>query len=330
MSDSSIHKKITSTPTHTTHPDIIVRGDLDSLDHGFFDLTPRDFATARDTNTIKDKYSTKDTTTFKGKLAEFSADPENRILLTFATSMTGLITTALSIMGICHGIDLLPIAEPIKTIMGVVAFMTILLSAVGIPIYKSEKHGLCNFNNPDFLLSRQDKKAFTHAEFVSTPRAVTERLDPCHLAYIHNLHTIFTNDEDILNTLDFSELRQAYDNYMDLFVFLSVNEEAISHELYHDYREELRHRGTKLSDEIAAINTLIRKHKESHKELTRAQHEITQNMLDADALRAMPLVKPEDARSTANNHTPVDGDSDIRCTKAHPHTNLIPRSAKTH
>ncbi len=312
MPDSSIHKKITSTPTHTTHPDIIIRGNLDSLDHGFFDLVPRDFTTARDTNIIKNKYSTKDTTTFKGKLAEFSANRENRMLLTSVAFIATPIIALLGLMAVSFSIDLLPIAESIKTPIATIMGMTFLLSIVGIPVYKSEQHGLCNFNTPEFLLSRQDKKAFIRAEFVSTPRAVTERLDPCHLAYVHNLHTIFTNDEDILNTLDFSEMRQAYDNYMDLFVFLSVNEEVISHELYHDYREELRQRGTKLSDEIAAVNTLIRKHKESHKELTRAQHEITQNMLDADALRAMPLVKPEDARSTANNHTPVDGDSDTK------------------
>ena len=41
-------------------------------------------------------------------------------------------------MGVCHGIDLLPIVEPIKTIMGVVAFMTMLLFPVGITVYKSE------------------------------------------------------------------------------------------------------------------------------------------------------------------------------------------------
>lgn len=96
---------------------------------------------------------------------------------------------------------------------------------------------------------------------------------------------------------------------MDLFVFLSANEEAISHTLYHNYREELRQRGTKLSDEIAAVNTLIREHKESQKELTRAQHEITQDMLDADALRAMPLAKPEETRGSDNNHAAVDGGS---------------------
>ena len=315
MSDSFIDKKITSTPTHTTHPDIIIRGNLDSLDHGFFDLVPRDFATARDTNIIKNKYSTKDTTTFKGKLAEFSANRENRMLLTALALMSTPIIALLSFAGVSFGLELLPITEAIKKPMATIMGILSLILAVGIPIYKSEQHGLCNFNTPEFLLSRQDKKAFTRAEFVSTPRAVTERLDPCHLAYIHNLHTIFTNDEDILNTLDFSELRQAYDSYMDLFVFLSVNEEAISHTLYHDYREELRQRGTKLSDEIAAVNTLIREHKESQKELTRAQHEITQNMLDADALRAMPLVKPEDARAITNNHTAIDGDSDIKQQK---------------
>lgn len=308
MTDLPIHKKITSTPTHTTHPDIIVRGNIDNLDHGFFDLIPRDFATAREVNVINNKYSHKDTTTFKGKLAEFSADPENRILLALAASMGGLITIPLSIMGVCHSIDLLPIVEPIKTIMGVVAFMTMLLFPVGITVYKSEKHGLCNFNTPEFLLSRKDKKAFTHAEFISAPRAVTERLGRYHLVYVRSLYTIFSNGDDILNTLDFSELRQDYDNYMDLFVFLSANEEAISNELYRDYCDELHNRGTQLSDEITDIDTLIKRHKESRTELTRAQHEITQDMLDADALRAMPLTKPEEAHVTANR-TAVDGGS---------------------
>jgi len=309
MTDSPIHKKITSTPTHTTRPDIVVRGNLENLDHGFFDLVPRDFATARDVNAIKNKYSLKDTNTLKGKLAEFSTDLENKMLLAIGAFIGTVIIALLGLRGVSFGIDLLPVAEPIKTTIGVVMNMAFLLSIVGIPVYRSEKHGLCNFNTPEFLLSRKDKKEFTRAEFVSAPRAVTERLDPCHLAYVHNLHTIFTNNEDILDTLDFSELRQAYDNYMDLFVFLSANEEAISHKLYHDYREELRRRGTKLSDEIAAVNTLIKKHKESRTELIRAQHEITQDMLDADALRAMPLTNPEDTRGIVNS-TAVDGDSD--------------------
>lgn len=308
VTDSSIHKKITSSPTYKTHPDIIVRGNLDNLEHGFFDLVPRDFATARNVNIIKNKYSTKDATTLKGKLAEFSTDLENRMLLAIVTFAGGFITAMLGFIGLPFAIGPLPVAEPIKITIGVIMSMAFLFSIVGIPVYKSEQHGLCNFNTPEFLLSRKDKKAFTRAEFVSVPRAVTERLDPCHLVYVHNLHAIFTNDEDILDTLDFSELRQAYDNYADLFVFLSANEEAISHTLYHDYREELRRRGTRLSDEIAAVNTLIKKHKESRTELARAQHEITQDMLDADALRAMPLVSPEKAHITANR-TAVDGDS---------------------
>lgn len=308
MTDLPIHKKITSTPTHTTHPDIIVRGNLDNLDHGFFDLIPRDFATAREVNVIKNKYSLKDTATLKSKLAEFSTDQENRMILAIGAFIGTVIIALLGLRGVSFGIDLLPVAEPIKTTIGVVMNMAFLLSIVGIPVYKSEKHGLCNFNTPEFLLSRKDKKAFTRAEFVSAPRAVTERLGRYHLVYVRNLHTIFGNDEDILDTLDLSELRQAYDNYIDLFVFLSANEGAISHKLYRDYCEELHNRGTKLSDEITAINALIKEHKESRTELARGQHEITQDMLDADALRAMPLINIEEAHVTANR-TAVDGDS---------------------
>lgn len=79
-----------------------------------------------------------------------------------------------------------------------------------------------------------------------------------------------------------------------LFVFLTTNEDAISSNLYNEYRNEIRRRGNQLNSEIVAITTLIKKHKESQAELTRGQHEITQDMLDADALRAMPLIKPED------------------------------------
>ena len=130
------------------------------------------------------------------------------------------------------------------------------------------------------------------------PASAMQRIDPYYAVYTHNVQYILGRDKEILDTLDLSELRQAYDSYVDLFVFLKTNEDAISSNLYNEYRNEVRRRGNQLNSEIATITTLIKEHKDSQEELTRGQHEITQDMLDADALRAMPLIKPEDADRT--------------------------------
>ena len=294
MTDSNIDKKIVDTPTHQTNPDLIIQGNLDSITSNFNHYTPRDFNTAYNVTTICNKYIEKNTHTWKSKLAEFSNTPDNRFLLIFASSMLWLPMSLGLIMAVSYGIDTIPIPNHIKNPIGVVAIITILISMVAIPIYKSEKHGLCNFNTPEFLLSHADKKTITKSEFVTIPAAVIQRIDPYYAVYTHNVQDILGHDKEILDTLDLSELRQAYDSYVDLFVFLTTNEDAISHNLYNEYRNEVRRRGTQLNSEIVAITTLIKKHKESQKELTRGQHEITQDMLDADALRTMPLIKPED------------------------------------
>ena len=281
MTESNIDKKIVDTPTHQTNPDLIVSGDLKKLLCNFSERTPINFATARAISTIQSKYLLRDDSSFKQKLAEFSSDPEHRLFISGSILMSLPVSSILLVLSA----DILPISDSITMpIVGFIMF-AIAISAVFIPQ---------NFNTPKFLLSREDKKMFTESEFVTMPAPVIQRIDPYYAVYTHNVQGILSHNKEILDTLDLSELRQAYDNYVDLFVFLKANEDAISSNLYNEYRNEVRRRGNQLNSKIVAITTLIKEHKESQKELTRGQHEITQDMLDADALRAKPLIKPED------------------------------------
>lgn len=285
MTESNIDKKIIDTPTRQTNPDLIVSGDLEKLLYSFSERTPINFATAREISAVQNKYLLRDDSSFKQKLAEFSSDPEHRLFISGSILMLLPVSSIL----LAFVADVLPISDTIT--MPIVGFIILALaiSAVFIP------HDL---NTPQFLLSHEDKKMVAKSEFVTIPTAVIQRINPYYAVYTRNVQGILNLNKEILDTLDLSELRQAYDSYVDLFVFLKTNEDAISHNLYNEYRNEVRRRGTQLNSEIVTVDKLIKEHKKSQAELTRGQHEITQDMLDADALRAMPLIKPEDTDKT--------------------------------
>lgn len=281
MTKSNIDKKIVDTPTHQTNPDLIVSGDLEKLLCSFSERTPINFATAREISAVQNTYLLRDDSSFKQKLAKFHSDPDNRLFSLWLALMLLPISSVSLIIGAIE----LPISNTIT--MPIIGFI-MLTFVIGI-VYMPQ-----DLNTPKFLLSREDKKMVTKSEFVAIPASAIQRIDPYYAVYTHNVQNILGHDKEILDTLNLSELRQAYDSYVDLFVFLKTNEDAISSNLYNEYRNEIRRRGNQLNSEIVTITTLIKEHKESQKELTRGQHEITQNMLDADALRARPLIKPED------------------------------------
>lgn len=285
MTESNIDKKIVDTPTHQTNPDLIVSGDLEKLLCNFSERTPINFATAREISAIQNTYLLRDNSSFKQKLAKFNSDPENRLLILWSSLILLPVSSVLLIIGATE----LPISNIITTPIAILFILALIIGIINITK---------DLETPKFLLSRKDKKVVTKSEFITMPATAIQRIDPYYTVYTHNVQYILGHDKEILDTLNLSELRQAYDSYVDLFVFLKTNEDAISSNLYNEYRNEVRRRGNQLNSEIVTITTLIKEHKESQKELTSGQYEITQDMLDADALRAMPLTKPEDADRT--------------------------------
>ena len=292
------HKKIIDKPTYKTNPDTIVHGNLKEIIPVTSNLAPRDFDTARRVHAIRNKYLDKDDSTFKGKLANIitDPDPERRV----AVDLTVAAAAGLSMLFILFGGSFVVDElfhfdnDPASNIVGRI-LVTIL--ALALPIAGTVKAGTYH-DTPYFVLSRAEKKAFKNAEFVAIDSPVKYRvLDPQISIRASKLTALFDNDEDTSDTVDFSHLRHAYDNYMDLYVFCQANADAMSHNVFAEYQDELLRRGALLEQEIKNVNTLIEDNAESYAELTRGQRDMEQEMLDDDIRRAMPLAAPEELES---------------------------------
>lgn len=99
-------------------------------------------------------------------------------------------------------------------------------------------------------------------------------------------HKVNTIMEHSVNT---SNLRQPYDDYMDLLVFLRTNRNAISRTLYSEYIEELKKRRAHLDKELDYAVAEADAYRNAEEEYQEDRKRMTQDMRDDDALRAMPL-----------------------------------------
>lgn len=292
------HKKIIDKPTHKTNPDTIVHGNLKEIIPMTSNLSPRDFDTARRVHAIRNKYLDKDDSTFKGKLANIitDPDPQRRAAVDLTIAATAVLSMLIILFGGSFVVDELlhSVNDPISDIVGSILVSVL---ALALPLATTIKVGTYH-DTPYFVLSRAEKKVFKNAEFVAIDSPVKYRvLDPQVSIRTSKLTALFDNDEDTLDTVDFSHLRHAYDNYMDLYVFCQANADAMSHDVFTEYQDELLRRGALLEQEIKNVNTLIEGSVESYAELTRGQRDMAQRMLDEDIRRAMPLAAPEELES---------------------------------
>lgn len=292
------HKKIIDKPTHKTNPDTIVRGNLKEIIPMTSNLAPRDFDTARRAHAIRNKYLDKDDSTFKGKLTNILADPdpEHRVAVDLAVAAAAALSMLFILLVGSFVVDELlhSVNDPISDIVGSILVSVL---ALALPLAAAIKAGTYH-DTPYFVLSRAEKKAFKNAEFVAIDSPVKCRvLDPQVSIRTSKLTALFDNDENTLDTVDFSHLRHTYDSYMDLYVFCQANADSMSHDVFAEYQDELLRRGALLEQEIKNVNTLIEDNAESYAELTRGQRDMEQEMLDDDIRRAMPLAAPEGLES---------------------------------
>lgn len=284
------HKKVIDKPTHKTSPDIVVRGQLDNVVGNVTELAPRDFNTARRINDIKNKYLFDNPKSIKRKIEHFFSDDDHQCIVAPLFIMGVAANFLLVVCSFTYIVDLLPIYDPIKQI---VILIGLAASVPGVP-WAMSKLLNTSTDTAHIALSRKDRKAFTNAEFVNLDYRLPHQLDPYARTYVLNINELFNYDEDILDTIDLSEVRQAYDNYIDLYAFLRVNADVMSQSLYTEYRDELHRQGTALNHEINVLHKLIRDNEESKAELLSQQQEITQDMIDDDVRRAMPLIKTKE------------------------------------
>ena len=283
-------KKVIDKPTYKTNPGIIIRRSAKDIIHTINNYAPRDFNTAREVNTIKNKYLFDDPKSIKRKLERFLFESNYDFIIATLLFITVIASFLLLLFSFTYIIDMLPIYDFIKQILFAIGLIA---SILGGP-WAVPKVLDTYTDTAYFTLSHKERKAFAQAEFVNLDYRLPQQLDPYARTYVLNINALFDHDEDILDTVDLSEIRRAYDNYMDLYVFLRVNANIMSQSLYTEYKDELHRRGTTLNHEIVELNKLIKSNKESKAELLSQQQEIAQDMIDDDVRRAMPIVKPNE------------------------------------
>lgn len=280
-------KKVIDKPTYKTSPGIIIRRRANHIIHTVNHYAPRDFNTAREVNAIKNKYLFDNPKSIKRKLERFLFESNYDFIIAPLLFITVIASFLLLLFSFTYIVDILPIYDFIKQILFAIGLIA---SILGGP-WAIPKIIDTYTDTAYFALSHKDRKAFAQSEFVYLDYKLPQQLDPHVHAYVLNINKIFNHDEDILDTVDFSEIRLAYDNYMDLYVFLRVNADIMSQSLYKEYKDELHRRGTTLNREITELDKLIKNNKKSKTELLSQQKEITQDMVDDDVRRAMPIVK---------------------------------------
>lgn len=126
--------------------------------------------------------------------------------------------------------------------------------------------------NTFYPLTRKERRTLRKLEYVE----VDERL-------ARKVNTIMER------SVDTSQLRQPYDDYMNLLVFLRTNRNAISRTLYNEYTEELEKRRTRLDKELDYAVAEINAYHSAEEEYQEDHERVAQDIRDDDALRAMPL-----------------------------------------
>lgn len=260
------HLKIIDKPTHATAPDTVVHLDVDELKENSLAYLPRHFSDLATIVDIKDTYDE--------ELAHYNDSDNDKF--DFAKKcyvIGGPFLTLAMCAGASFGIDAL--AEHISFLNGdspwlmLIHFIitgVIIGTLFAIPLIVTKD------GTPASLLSRGDKKTFRHIEFVADNPNHTKR--------------IYFALRDAAYTL---ELREAYNNYIELKTFLAANKDAISADLYKKYTTELAQRRDTLNAELdTAVNIGCTQRRELQ-QFNADTAIVMQDMRDNDALRAMPL-----------------------------------------
>lgn len=255
--------KVIDKPTHATAPDTVVHLDVDELKENNLTYLPRHFSDLATIVNIKDTYDE--------KLAHYN-DSDDELEETLYTIGGPPLILAMCI-GAAYGIDAL--AEHISFLNeDSTWFILIHFIVAGLIIGTSLAIPMVIVGNgtPASLLSRADKKTFRHIEFVEDNPNHTKR--------------IYSALRDAAPTL---ELKEAYNNYMELNTFLAANKDAISTDLYKKYTAELAQRRDTLNAELdTAVNIGCTQRRELQ-QFNADTAIVMQDMRDNDALRAMPL-----------------------------------------
>ena len=100
------------------------------------------------------------------------------------------------------------------------------------------------------------------------------------------LNTILNKNTD---NIDLYELKTIYNEYMQLLSFMLTNKDNISHELYNNYRQQLKNLTQNIIKETDNITILIKEQEEYMKKNKEELNNINQEIIDNEAMTIFPM-----------------------------------------
>lgn len=177
-------------------------------------------------------------------------------------------------------------------IFTIITFIIMLLSFSGITVRFCEKNNTI-LNEEKYNLTKNTRKQLHNTIFLKLPINTTNSIKNTHNIIMSKINQLFSYDEDILNTIDFYDLKNSYNEYVQLLTFMVINEDTISLKLYDEYVEHLEELSQELNKEIDNTLTIIKVKKDFIHNNDKEIIDLNQEMLDNDALSFFPINNKE-------------------------------------
>ena len=174
----------------------------------------------------------------------------------------------------------------------IVNIITLFFILIGITVIFPEDSKSV-YNEEKYNLTKNTRKQLHNNIFLKLPINTTHSIKNTHNNIMSKINQIFSYDEDILNTIDFYDLKKSYNEYVQLLTFIVINEDNISFKLYEDYTKYLEELSQEINQEIDNILTIIKMKKEFVYKNEKEISEINQELLDNDALSFFPMNNKE-------------------------------------
>lgn len=252
----------------------------------FYPVSFQDIKTIKNLN---NKYGSKrPSLSWKGKIVYFLGSNEIIEILTFLLIATVIalteIFTAIKVFKYISQYINSTLLSSILTVIGIV----LLISTVVISCFLTMEKFCTTIDNPYQnkylkLVNKKEKKLLKDKVFLNIP-TYKERKN--HEKIIGKINTILNKNTD---NIDLYELKTIYNEYMQLLSFMLTNKDNISHELYNNYRQQLKNLIQNIIKETDNITILIKEQEKYMDKNKKELNNINQEILDNEAMTIFPM-----------------------------------------
>lgn len=252
----------------------------------FYPVSFQDIKTIKNLN---NKYGSKrPSLSWKGKIVYFLGSNEIIEILTFLLIATVIalteIFTAIKVFKYISQYINSTLLSSILTVIGI----ALLIVTVVISCFLTMEKFCTTIDNPYQnkylkLVNKKEKKLLKDKVFLNIP-TYKERKN--HEKIIEKVNTILNKNTD---NIDLYELKTIYNEYMQLLSFMLTNKDNISHELYNNYRQQLKNLTQNIIKETDNITILIKEQEEYMKKNKEELNNINQEIIDNEAMTIFPM-----------------------------------------